>query len=66
MGEKKHYKQLSICASFEAAAGPLRIAPSTFGLTMKSPQMTDLFFLSKGTSPPLQCSQLEKHFPWKQ
>jgi len=31
--------------SFEAAARPLRIAPSTFGLAKKSPQMTDLLIL---------------------
>lgn len=42
-----HYKQLRISVSFEAAANPLRIAPSTFGLTQKSPQMASLLFLSQ-------------------
>ena len=33
--------------SFEDAAMPLSIAPSTVGLTQKSPQMATLFFLSQ-------------------
>lgn len=43
----RHYKKLSISVSFEAAAKPLSIAPSTFGLTQKSPQMANFFFLSQ-------------------
>ena len=41
------YKQLRISVSFEAAARPLSIAPSTFGLTQKSPQMASLSFTSQ-------------------
>lgn len=42
-----NYKQLTLSLSLNAAAMPLSMAPSTLGLTQKSPQMASLLFLSQ-------------------
>jgi hypothetical protein len=43
-----NYKQLELISrSLKAAANPLSMAPSTFGLTQKSPHMASLLFLSQ-------------------
>lgn len=73
--QDRTYKQLSISVSFEAAARPLRIAPSTCGLTQKSPQMANLFFLSQrhfcsldmlavGKALPLETYQAMETMKW--
>lgn len=43
-----NYKQLELISlSLKAAANPLCMAPSTLGLTQKSPHMASLLFLSQ-------------------
>jgi len=43
-----NYKQLELISlSLKAAANPLSMAPSTLGLTQKSPHMASLLFLSQ-------------------
>ena len=47
MLQGSNYKQLTLSLSLNAAAKPLSMAPSTLGLTQKSPQMANLLFLSQ-------------------
>lgn len=42
-----YYKRQRTSEHFAAAAKPLMIAPSTFGLTQKSPHTASLFFASQ-------------------
>ena len=45
------YLLMNISSNFEDAAKPLTIAPSTFGLTQKSPQTTNFLESQRQLSP---------------
>jgi len=45
------YLLLKISSNFDDAAKPLTMAPSTFGLTQKSPQTTNLLESQRHLSP---------------